>query len=73
MGDNGVGIPEDALARIFEPFFTTKPAGQGSGLGLVVAHGIVLDHEGTIEARSEPGHGTEFRIVLPALAATEPV
>ena len=65
IADTGIGIEPQALDRIFEPFFTTKPAGQGSGLGLVVAHGIVLDHEGTIEATSEPGAGTEFRIVLP--------
>lgn len=65
VADTGIGIEPQALDRIFEPFYTTKPAGQGSGLGLVVAHGIVLDHKGTIEAASEPGAGTEFRIVLP--------
>lgn len=65
INDTGVGIEPQALGRIFEPFFTTKPAGQGSGLGLVVAHGIVLDHEGSIEASSELGVGTEFRIILP--------
>jgi len=65
VADTGVGIEPQALGRIFEPFYTTKPAGQGSGLGLVVAHGIVLEHEGTIEAASTPGVGTEFRLVLP--------
>lgn len=65
VADTGIGIEPQALDRIFEPFYTTKPAGQGSGLGLVVAHGIVLDHKGTIEASSEPGAGTEFRILLP--------
>lgn len=65
IADTGAGIDPLALDRIFEPFFTTKPAGQGSGLGLVVARGIVLDHEGTIDATSTPGAGTEFRIVLP--------
>jgi signal transduction histidine kinase len=67
IADTGVGIEPQALDRIFEPFYTTKPAGQGSGLGLVVAHGIVLDHGGSIEATSAPGAGTEFRIVLPLL------
>lgn len=65
VADTGVGIEAQALDRIFEPFYTTKPAGQGSGLGLVVAHGIVLDHDGRIEVTSEPGVGTEFRVVLP--------
>ena len=65
IADTGAGIEPPALDRIFEPFFTTKPAGQGSGLGLVVAHSIVLDHEGSIEASSALGVGTEFRIALP--------
>ncbi len=65
IGDTGEGIPPDVLDRMFEPFFTTKPAGQGSGLGLVVAQGIVNDHGGTLEVTSAPGEGTEFRCVLP--------
>jgi len=63
--DTGTGIPGEQLARIFEPFYTTKAAGEGSGLGLVVARGIVTDHEGDIRVSSEPGAGTEFTIVLP--------
>jgi len=63
--DTGVGIPPADLEHIFEPFFTTKPAGEGSGLGLVVARGIVRDHEGSMEVLSSPGQGTEFRISLP--------
>jgi signal transduction histidine kinase len=66
VADAGTGIPEADLERIFDPFFTSKPAGEGSGLGLAVARGIVTDHGGTIEVASQPGKGTEFRIVLPA-------
>jgi signal transduction histidine kinase len=77
VADDGVGIPASDLERLFTPFFTTKPTGRGSGLGLVVAQGIVADHGGRIEARSEPGHGTEFVIELPvrhhARAGADPV
>lgn len=66
VGDSGAGIPEDQLATIFDPFFTTKAAGHGNGLGLVVVRGIVGEHGGRIEALSEAGGGTQFRIWLPA-------
>lgn len=66
--DDGPGIPPEELERIFEPFFTTKPAGQGNGLGLMVAKGIVGDHGGTLEVESEPGRGTAFAIQLPRAA-----
>ena len=69
IADNGHGVPQSALARVFEPFFTTKPAGEGSGLGLMVARGIVDQHGGSIEVRSEEGKGTEFRI---AFSGAEP-
>ncbi|MFQ5697032.1 MAG: protoglobin domain-containing protein [Myxococcota bacterium] len=65
ISDTGRGIPPKDLEHVFEPFYTTKPAGQGSGLGLVVASGIVLDHDGEIDVTSEEGKGTEFRIQLP--------
>lgn len=65
VADTGLGIPPEKLAQIFDPFFTTKTAGQGHGLGLVVAKGIVLDHEGSVDVRSELGRGTEFQITLP--------
>jgi signal transduction histidine kinase len=68
VADSGEGIAEQDLPRVFEPFFTTKPAGEGNGLGLSVAHGIVADHHGTIDVRSESGVGTCFRIVLPLAA-----
>ena len=66
LSDNGQGIAEENLERIFAPFYTTKKADQGSGLGLMIAHQIVADHEGSIEVSSELGVGTRFTIRLPA-------
>lgn len=63
--DRGQGIPEDARARIFDPFFTTKPIGEGTGLGLSVAYGIVADHGGWIDVASEAGRGSIFTVWLP--------
>jgi signal transduction histidine kinase len=67
--DHGAGIPAEDLSRIFEPFFTTKSVGEGTGLGLSVAYGIVHEHGGRIEVSSSVGRGSRFAIVLP-LAAT---
>jgi signal transduction histidine kinase len=63
--DSGGGIAPEHLSRIFEPFFTTKRPGEGTGLGLSVADGIVREHGGTIEVASEPGAGSRFTIHLP--------
>jgi signal transduction histidine kinase len=63
--DQGVGIPAEALSRVFEPFFTTKGVGEGTGLGLSVAYGIVRDHGGWIGIESEVGAGSCFTIFLP--------
>jgi signal transduction histidine kinase len=63
--DDGCGMPPDVLQHAFDPFFTPKDVGQGTGLGLSISHGIVAAHGGTLEAESEPGAGTTFRIILP--------
>jgi two-component system, NtrC family, sensor kinase len=68
VSDRGVGIAPEALPRIFEPFFTTKDVGQGTGLGLAVAHGIVEEHGGRIEVESAPGDGARFTVRLKEVA-----
>lgn len=65
ISDTGIGIPLDIQARVFDPFFTTKPVGEGTGMGLSIVHGIIIDHGGDITFKSKPGKGTEFIIVLP--------
>jgi signal transduction histidine kinase len=65
ISDTGCGIAPEALQRIFDPFYTTKPIGRGTGLGLAIAYGIVAKHHGRIEASSQPGVGSTFRVVLP--------
>jgi signal transduction histidine kinase len=69
VADDGHGMDEQTMARIFEPFFTTKDIGQGTGLGLSVAHGIVLENGGTISVKSERGKGSKFTVFLPAVSA----
>ena len=65
--DDGCGMDEATRTHLFEPFFTTKPVGEGTGLGLAVAHGIVLAHHGAIVADSVLGQGTCFHVYLPLL------
>ena len=67
VADTGHGIPAHLLNRIFDPYFTTKEKDVGTGLGLAVVHGIVQNHGGSIEVRSEQGKGTVFDIYLPRI------
>ncbi|MFK7937873.1 MAG: ATP-binding protein [Roseovarius sp.] len=69
--DEGTGIPSDKLQKVFEPFYTTKRTGEGTGLGLSTAYGIIKQTGGFIFANSELGKGTTFQILLPAFEAVE--
>jgi len=65
--DNGTGISEENIPHIFEPFFSTKEKTNGIGLGLAIAHGIIQNHKGKIDVRSERGKGTTISISLSLL------
>ncbi len=65
VGDTGTGIPEKQRDKIFQLYFTTKK--NGSGVGLAMVYRAVQLHGGSIEVESEPGRGTRFLIILPAL------
>lgn len=71
--DQGVGIPADKLQKVFEPFFTTKRVGEGTGLGLSTAYGIIKQTGGFIFVDSKPGEGTSFQLLLPGHDAVEVV
>jgi signal transduction histidine kinase len=63
--DTGEGMSSETIEHIFDPFFTTKAAGEGTGLGLSVVHGIVASHGGTITVASQPAEGSIFVVYLP--------
>ena len=65
VSDNGSGIPPEFSQRIFDPFFTTKALGKGTGMGLAVVHGIMLQHHGHVQVETREGVGTTFRLLFP--------
>lgn len=64
--DTGTGIPPEVLRDMWEPFFTTKEVGKGTGLGLSTVRGIIENHSGFVQVTTSVGHGSAFRIFLPA-------
>jgi len=69
--DTGHGMTEEIRARVFDPFFTTKRVGEGTGLGLSMAYGIIGQHGGTMAVESQEGQGSTFTVYLPRIDATD--
>ena len=66
VADSGCGMDKETLGKIFDPFFSTKEVGEGTGLGLSVAHGLICQHQGTIRVKSDLALGATFDFYLPA-------
>jgi len=71
VADQGMGMDADTRAKAFEPFFSTKPTGEGTGLGLSTAYGIIKQTGGFIFIESEPDDGTTFHILIPRISAEQ--
>ena len=69
LEDDGSGMADNILPKIFEPFFSTRPAGEGTGLGLTIAHKIITGMGGTIRVKTTPRQGSVFTVTLPVGAA----
>ena len=72
VSDTGTGIPDEIHSRVFDPFFTTKPVGSGTGLGLAMVKGFVVQSGGQVTLVSRPAEGTTIEILLPEAAAEQP-
>ena len=67
VSDTGTGVPPEIRERVFEPFFTTKEPGKGTGMGLAMAYGILMNHNGAIQIGDREGGGAVFRVLFPAV------
>jgi two-component system NtrC family sensor kinase len=71
IADDGCGMTDTVMPKIFEPFFSTRPPGEGTGLGLTIAHKIITGMGGSIRVQSTPREGSAFTVLLPVAATAE--